>query len=81
MQTEEILREVKEGKMSVEEATLKLKKKPFEDIGYAKIDYHREIRQGNAEVIYGAGKTADQMLGIIKSMHDAGQKNILITRL
>lgn len=81
MQTEDILRAVKEGKMSVEEATLKLKKKPFEDIGYAKIDHHREIRQGNAEVIYGAGKTADQMLGIIKSMQDTGQRNILITRL
>ena len=54
MQIEEILEEVKDGKMSVQDALLKLKKKPFEDIGYANIDYHREIRQGNAEVIYGA---------------------------
>ena len=67
MQIEEVLNEVKDGRLSVEEAALKLKKKPFEDIGYAKIDYHREIRQGNAEVIYGAGKTPEQMLGIIAS--------------
>lgn len=81
MQIEEVLNEVKDGRLSVEEAALKLKKKPFEDIGYAKIDYHREIRQGNAEVIYGAGKTPEQMIGIIASMQNAGQKNILITRL
>ena len=81
MQIEEILEEVKDGKMSVQDAALKLKKKPFEDIGYANIDYHREIRQGNAEVIYGAGKTPEQMIGIIGSMMKAGQENILITRL
>ncbi len=81
MQIEEILEEVKNGTLSVEDAVLKLKKKPFEDIGYANIDYHREIRQGNAEVIYGAGKTPEQMIGIIDSMRKAGQENILITRL
>ena len=81
MQIEKILQEVKDGKISVDDAALKLKKKPFEDIGYAKVDYHREIRQGNTEVIYGAGKTPEQILGIVDSMVKAGQENILITRL
>jgi NCAIR mutase (PurE)-related protein len=60
---------------------LKLKTKPFEDIGYAKVDMHRKIRQGTAEVIYGAGKTVEQMIGIIDTMKKNGQDTILITRL
>lgn len=81
MQIKEILTEVSEQKLSVEEALLKIKKKPFEDLGYANIDYHREIRQGNAEVIYGAGKSVKQILGIVDHMLHAGQERILITRL
>ena len=83
MKTEliQILNSVKNGGISVEEAALKLKMTPFEDIGYAKIDMHRKIRQGAAEVIYGAGKTAEQIAGIINTMLANGQKNILITRL
>ena len=60
---------------------LKLKLKPFEDIGYAKVDTHRSVRQGVAEVIYGAGKTTEQITGIAKKMLENGQKTILITRL
>lgn len=81
MQIKEILTEVSEQKLSVKEALLKIKKKPFEDLGYANIDYHREIRQGNAEVIYGAGKSVKQILGIVDNMLHAGQERILITRL
>lgn len=51
-----ILEQVRDGKVSVEEALLAIKKKPFEDIGYAKVDHHRGIRQGAPEVIFGAGK-------------------------
>lgn len=76
-----ILEGVKAGSVSVDEALLKIKTKPFEDIGFAKVDLHRKARQGAAEVIYGAGKTAPQMLGIIKTMRENGQNNILITRL
>ena len=50
-----ILEAVQSGGMSVEDALLKIKVEPFEDIGYAKVDLHRKIRQGAAEVIYGAG--------------------------
>ncbi len=77
----QILESVQNGSLSVEDALLKIKKAPFEDIGYAKIDTHRSIRQGYPEVIYGAGKTSDQIKGITEKMLDKGQKNILITRL
>ena len=49
---------LKNGEISVDEAVRIIKKAPFEDIGYAKVDLHRAARQGAAEVIYGAGKTA-----------------------
>ncbi len=77
----ELLAKVANGEKNVDEALLALKMSPFEDVGYAKIDHHRAIRQGEAEVIYGAGKTAEQMEGICKAMLKAGQENILITRL
>lgn len=77
----QILEQVKNQELSVEEALLLLKKEPFEELGYAKIDHHRVLRQGIAEVIYGAGKTPEQILGICNSMLKNGQKTILITRL
>ena len=76
-----MLEAVRSGELSVDEALLTIKKAPFEDIGYAKVDMHRGIRQGAPEVIYGAGKTAKQMLGIIEAMKKNGQETILITRL
>ena len=76
-----LLEGVSDGSVSVEDAVLALKKKPFEDIGYAKVDMHRKVRQGVAEVIYGAGKTPPQIQGIVQTMKDGGQKTILITRL
>lgn len=77
----QILEAVEKREMSVEEALLKLKTNPYEDIGYAKVDLHRKVRQGASEVIYGAGKTAEQMIGIINTMKQNGQDTILITRL
>lgn len=76
-----ILEQVRDGELSVEEALLMIKRKPFEDIGYAKVDLHREARQGAPEVIFGAGKKAEQIAGIIDSMKKNGQETILITRL
>ena len=76
-----ILEGVSDGTVSIDEALLKLKMKPFEDIGYAKVDMHRKLRQGAAEVIYGAGKTPEQIIGIAGAMLKNGQKTILITRL
>jgi NCAIR mutase (PurE)-related protein len=77
----DILAEVKSGAVTPEEALLKLRTEPVEDLGYAKLDHHREIRQGIPEVIYGAGKTPPQITGIASAMLNKGQKLILITRL
>lgn len=76
-----LLQGVKDGTVSVEEALLALKKEPFKDIDFAKIDFHRKLRQGTAEIIYGAGKTSEQIIGIVSTMLEGGQKTILITRL
>ena len=76
-----ILSRVQAGEMSVEDALLSIKKAPFEDIDYAKIDLHRRLRNGTAEVIYGAGKTPEQIIGISDVMIRNGQKTILVTRL
>ena len=77
----QLLEAVKAGETSVDEAMLELKKAPFEDIGYAKVDLHRKIRQGAAEVIYGAGKTPEQIAGIVDIMKKNGQERVLITRM
>ncbi|MBQ6971941.1 MAG: nickel pincer cofactor biosynthesis protein LarB [Synergistaceae bacterium] len=76
-----ILHDLHEHNITVDDAYLRLREQPFEDIGYAKIDLHRKIRKGVSEVIYGAGKTPSQIAGIIGAMSSHGQKNILITRL
>lgn len=76
-----MLEAVKDGEKSVDEALLELKKEPFRDIDYAKVDLHRRLRQGASEVIYGAGKTPEQILGIVRVMQEAGQGTILITRM
>ena len=69
------------GSVSVDDALLQLKQQPFEDIGYAKVDMHRKIRQGAGEVIYGGGKKPQQIIGLLTAMIDHGQQNVLITRL
>ena len=76
-----LLEDVKSGNVTVDDAMLEIKKAPFEDIGYAKVDLHRRVRQGAAEVIYGAGKTPEQILGIVKTMQKNGQGRVLITRM
>lgn len=81
MDVKEILRAVESKEMTAEEAAEKIRLKPFDDLGYAKVDLHRKIRQGVSEVIYGAGKTAEQISGIIESLSKDGQDDILITRM
>ena len=77
----EVLQNVKSGSLSVEDALRSLREEPFRDLGFAKVDLHRELRQGAAEVIYGEGKTAGQIRSILGSMLKDGQKTVLITRL
>ena len=76
-----LLRSVQDGTIPPEEAVLQLRAQPFEDLGYAKIDYHRSLRQGTNEIIYGQGKTPEQILGILESMQSNDLRNILITRM
>ena len=79
-----LLEAVAGGKMGVEDAMLCLKKAPFDGFGclpFARLDCHRAIRRGIPEVIYGAGKTAEQIAAIAKAMSESGEKTILITRM
>ena len=76
-----ILEQVRAGSLSPEEALNGLRAAPFEDLGYACVDHHRALRQGAAEVIYGAGKTSEQVLGIAAAMKARGTRNILVTRI
>ena len=76
----ELLNNVASGEASVDDAILALKQAPFDDLGYAKVDHHRQLRQGMAEVIYGAGKTNEQILGITKRLM-TGEAPVLITRM
>jgi NCAIR mutase (PurE)-related protein len=80
MNTRELLDKVKAGEISPEDAEVMLKAAPFVDLGYAKADTHRKIRQGTPEVIFGAGKTPEQSLGIARALADAGTECILVTR-
>ena len=81
MNARETLEAVAAGNLSVDQALLDLKKAPFEDLGYAKVDLHRGVRQGAAEVIYGAGKTAEQITGIASAMLKNHISTVLITRM
>ena len=79
--TRRILEELSEGRISVDDAMLELRLEPFEDLGFAKVDLHRGIRQGVPEVIYGAGKTPDQIISIARVMIDRGVGTIMVTRI
>ena len=76
-----LLNSVKSGEVSVDDAVLQLKMEPFKELGFAKPDLHRGLRQGTAEVIYGAGKTPEQIRDISRALLDGGQQRVLITRM
>jgi NCAIR mutase (PurE)-related protein len=80
MEIKKLLEEVKSGDLSIDEAETRLKTMPFDDLGYAVIDHHRRIRNGCPEVIYCAGKTTPQIIGIIHNMLEVGETNVLATR-
>jgi NCAIR mutase (PurE)-related protein len=74
-----ILNEIKEGKISVDDAMISMRELPFEDLDFAKVDHHRELRTGSPEVIFCQGKTPDQVVQITRAMKAKGN-NILATR-
>lgn len=79
MDVNAILTGVRSGQMDIKDAEELLKKLPYEDLGYAKIDHHRKMRQGFEEVIYCQGKETDHLVGICRRMSDE-RINVLGTR-
>lgn len=77
----ELLEAIASGEVTPERAYTKLKLLPFEELGYAKVDHHRSVRQGAAEVIFGQNKSPEQIKGIAESMLQNGARGILVTRL
>src|SRR5881394_4213799 len=77
-----ILESVQSGKVSPAAATERLKHLPFEDLGFAKVDHHRALRQGFAEVVFAKGKTPQQVAEIVRAMLQKkdSRQNILVTR-
>jgi len=75
----ELLKNVKDGNLELGQAVDQLKQLPFEDLGYAKVDHHREIRTGYPEVIFCPGKTNDQIRGIVERLLAKGT-NIMASR-
>ncbi len=76
-----LLEEVASGSRSIDEAVLSLRGGPFEDLGFAKVDTHRGIRQGVPEVIFGATKTLEQIVSIAETLLSAGNGSVIVTRL
>ena len=76
-----VLEDVRDKKISVSEAELLIKKEPFEDIGFATLDMQRKNRQGVGEVIYGKGKTVEQIKDIAETFLAHSNDGILITKL
>ena len=76
-----LLAGVAAGEVSVGDAISALRRAPFDDLGFAKIDTHRALRQGVAEVVYGAGKTPEQVCAIVERMRSSGVKTVIATRL
>src|SRR5271155_1246811 len=78
----DLLRAVHLGRLTEAAALERLRNLPFEDLGFAKVDHHRSLRQGFAEVVFGKGKTPEQVAGIVRAMlrQRASRQNILVTR-
>jgi len=74
-----LLEQVREGVLPVDAAVDRMRNLPFEDLGFAKVDHHRALRHGMPEVIFGLGKTADQISAIAASLL-AESPNLLVTR-
>ncbi|MDD7370767.1 MAG: nickel pincer cofactor biosynthesis protein LarB [Firmicutes bacterium] len=70
METREILEKVKQGEITIEEAEKYFKREPFEEMGYAKLDMHREVRSGFPEVIFCSGKADEHLVQIVKKLHE-----------
>ncbi|MGQ0554077.1 MAG: nickel pincer cofactor biosynthesis protein LarB [Planctomycetota bacterium] len=77
---EQLVQDLAAGRVGAQEALLRLRDLPGEDLGYARLDHHRPLRNGLPEVVYGAGKTAEQIVGIVARLKRHGHP-VLVTRL
>lgn len=75
----DLLLAVREGRVTPEEAVESLRTLPYEDLGFARVDHHRALRRGFPEVVYGGGKTPEQVAAIVERIAGRGQ-NVLVTR-
>src|SRR4030042_6728863 len=75
-----LLTKVKSGEIQIEEALVELRTLPYEDLGFAKVDHHRALRQGLPEVVFGYGKTAEQVVAIGESLLSRSDR-LLVTRV
>lgn len=78
---EALFRAVAAGDVAPEDAVAHVQTEPFVDLGYAKPDMQRGVRQGVAEVVYGAGKTAEQIAGVVGALRAGGQRRVMATRV
>jgi NCAIR mutase (PurE)-related protein len=74
-----LLEQVRAGSVDIDAALERLRHMPFEDLGFAKVDHHRALRHGIPEVIFGKGKTPEQISGIVHALLERSQ-NVLVTR-
>jgi NCAIR mutase (PurE)-related protein len=74
-----LLHDVRDGRLSPEDAATRLKTLPYEDLGFAKVDHHRALRRGFPEVVFGAGKTPAQIAAIVATIVGRAQ-SVLVTR-
>jgi len=79
-QLRELLESVRRGESDVESALEGLARLPFADTEHARVDTHRALRQGLPEVVFGLGKTSEQIAEVVRTLHDAGQE-VLVTRV
>lgn len=75
-----LVTEIRSGDCSPDEAVARLRRLPYADLGFAKVDHHRPLRQGIPEAVYGPGKTVDQCARIVAELVSAGGGPVLLTR-
>jgi len=71
---------IRSGATTADEAVASLRRLPFTDLGFARVDHHRSLRQGMAETIYGPGKTVEQCVAIVDELLDAGAAPVILSR-
>lgn len=77
---EALVDDIREGRCTPDDAVARLSRLPFADLGFARVDHHRQLRQRVAEAVYAPGKTAEQCVAIVSELLDAGASPVILTR-